>query len=91
MHTTCFEQDWSSHVSLKLLIKLLCFHPQVQFMGYVLVYTPMCPMVMGSSSYCIMYSCYECSSYCVVCSCYECSHTSTPQLSFYHHVRSVSL
>jgi hypothetical protein len=46
------------HVSLKLLMKLLCFHPWVQFMGYILICVPMCPMVMGCSLYCVVCSCY---------------------------------
>jgi hypothetical protein len=46
-------------VSLKLLMKLLCFRPYVQILGYVLVCAPMCPVVMGSSSYCVMCGCYE--------------------------------
>jgi hypothetical protein len=39
-------------VTLKLLMKLLFFHPQVQFLGYALICV-LCPAVIGSSSYCL--------------------------------------
>jgi hypothetical protein len=36
-------------VTLKFLMKLL-FCPQVQFLGFALIYVPTCPAVKGSSS-----------------------------------------
>jgi hypothetical protein len=41
-------------------MKLLCLHPYVQFLGYALGCAPMCPVVMGSSSYYAVCSFYEC-------------------------------
>jgi hypothetical protein len=52
MHTTCFDQHWSSSGVSKIVDETAVLSSKVQFLGHVLVYEPMCPVVMGSSSYC---------------------------------------
>jgi hypothetical protein len=59
MHTTYFDEYRSSSGVSKIVGETAVLLFKVKFFGYALAYAFMCSVVVGSSSYCVVCSCYE--------------------------------
>jgi hypothetical protein len=62
IHTTCFDQHRSSSGVSKTADETAVLPSVRQVLGCALVCVPVCPVVNDGSSYCVVYSCYECSA-----------------------------